>query len=81
MLALYLLQSFMDQQVAMVIKVPLWLPYGPSYHSNKICGSSLLFQETWVPNIFHSGRHGNPVFIETRYEAEAYCPNESLYQM
>ena len=26
----------MGQQVAMVIEVSLWLPWGPSYHSNKI---------------------------------------------
>ena len=47
----YLVQSFMDQQISMVIKVSLWLPWGPSYHSNKICDSCLLFQETWMPNI------------------------------
>ena len=48
---LYLVQSFMGLQVAMVIEVSLWLPWGPSYHNNKICGSCLLFQETCMPNI------------------------------
>ena len=47
----YLVQSFMGQQVAMVIEVSLCLLWGPSYHSNKICGLCPLFQETWVPNI------------------------------
>ena len=41
----------MGQQVAMVIEISLWLPSGPSYHSNKICGTCLLFQETLVSNI------------------------------
>ena len=83
-LALYLLQSFMGQQVAMVIEISLWLPWGPSYHSNKICGTCLLFQETLVPNIssmwlktnkllmFQSGCHGNWVTIAMTYAADAF---------
>ena len=31
--------------------------------------------------MFYSGCHGNQVSIATRYEADAYCPNEPLYQM
>ena len=31
--------------------------------------------------MFHSGCHGNQVSIETRYEADAYCPKEPPYQM
>ena len=64
----------------------LWLlrlPWGPSYHSNKICGTCLLFQETLVPNIslmwlktnkllFQSGCHGNWVTIAMRYAADAF---------
>ena len=40
------MQSFKGQKVAMVIEVSLWLPWGPIYHSNNICSSCLLFQET-----------------------------------
>ena len=31
--------------------------------------------------MFHSGCHGNQVSIVTRYEADAYCPKETLYQI
>ena len=74
----------MGQQVAMVIEISLWLPCWPSYHSNKICGTCLLFQETLVPNIssiwlktnklliFQSGCHGNWVTIAMRYAADAF---------
>ena len=74
----------MGQQVAMAIEISLWLPWGTSYHSNKICGTCLLFQETLVPNIssiwlktnkllmFQSGCHGNWVTIAMRYAADAF---------
>ena len=73
----------MGQQVAMVIEISLWLPWGPSYHSNKICGTCLLCQETLVPNIslmwlktnkslFQSGCHGNWATIATKYAADAF---------
>ena len=31
--------------------------------------------------MFHSGCHGNQVSIVMRYEADAYCPKETPYEI
>ena len=78
------------------IKALLWLAWGPSYHSNSVCGWCLLSEKSFMLNMnsipltdliqksllrYHCECHGNIVAIATGYFANVYYPKEALYQI